>query len=64
MTLPNRREWELAKTSSGETLEALVAYREELLKPFDELRDECRALRDTSMEKRLAQIINMLRGEP
>lgn len=70
MPTPNKRERDIIQSHGAEDalrsalLKLLAEYREELLKPFDELHEDCVTLHDASMAKRLREILVMLRGEP
>lgn len=70
-TTPNRRERDLALWAFGGDEEDLerraryfAHYRAELLRPFEELRDDYRALGDVRVEADLARLIETLRGQP
>lgn len=67
---PNRREKQLAEAwaprapDAEETAALLALYREELLKPIDELRRDLAAYHDHRVVRWLEDTVRMLRGEP
>lgn len=68
MIEPNRRELELADCYSYCQEDAhvlaivLATYREELLKPFDELRQDALAYRDETGARVLGELLKTARG--
>jgi hypothetical protein len=70
-TVPNERERDLAKwafTGDDAELERVARYfahyRAEILRPFEELAEDYRAIGDGRVETDLRRIIVSLRGEP